>query len=189
MNNQIKDLLDHLEKVSRNFPTKPGKVVAHIAGGTAVTFHARSRISDDADIAWSHKVLLPQHEQTFLSRDPDGNPVMISVDAGFSESIGLFHPDWKQDATILADLPRLVVKIISPVDLIVSKIGRFISRDRDDICAIAAAMPIDPEVVRKRTEEALEYYIGDTQYVRTSLGLALDIIRDCSRDPSSGPSP
>jgi len=178
----MQDLLQHLASISTGFNPKRGKVVAHLAGGTAVNFYTDARMSDDMDIEWSHRVLLSMDQQSFMTEDADGDPVKVSVDAGFSDSIGLFHPDWKDDATVVADLPQLTIKVISPVDLIVSKIGRFIERDRDDIRLIASHMPIDPEEVRVRAEEALDYYIGNEEYIRTSIKLAIEILEECRND-------
>lgn len=178
----IDHLLKHLSIASEDFNVKKGKVIAHIAGGTAVNYYTGVRMSDDVDIQWSHRMILSGDARHFMSEDPDGNPLLVAVDVGFSESIGLFHPDWKQDANVIAEFPKLIVKMITPVDLVVSKIGRFFERDREDICALAEAIHLDPEEIRARAEDALEYYVGNEDYVRKSLELGLDLIKECSRD-------
>lgn len=183
----IDDLLAHLSSISQSFNLRKGKVVAHIAGGIAVNYYTAARASDDMDIQWSHRVLIPIDKRAFITEDPEGNPLQVSVDTGFSESIGLFHPDWKEDALPIIEFPNLNVKVITPVDLVVSKIGRFIERDRDDIRMLALHDPFTLDDVAQRAEEALDYYVGDLNYVRTSIQLALEIIREVRRDePSAG---
>ena len=52
---------------------------------------------------------------------------------------------------------------------------------------LALHEPFSPDDIARRAEEALDYYVGDLNYVRTSIQLALEIIREVRRDePSSG---
>lgn len=181
MQKMVEDLLAHLGGISESFQVPAGqKVVAHIAGGMAVNYYAGSRMSDDADIEWSHRVILPPEQQHFLTEDPNGYPVMVTIDAGFSNLIGLFHPDWKEDAMPIMEFPNLLVKIISPLDLIVSKIGQFVEHDRDDIRDIATAVPINREALKQRALEALNFYVGNLDHVGHSVHLALDIVDEAN---------
>lgn len=175
----MKGLLEHLEQVGARFGPLQEPIIAYIAGGVAVNYYTGMRMSDDTDIAWSHRVLIPQDLKTFVSEDLDGSPILVSMDANFSDVLGLFHPDWKADAREVAKSKNMIVKIISPVDLIVSKIGRFIEQDRDDICDLARSEQISKEEVRARAEEALDCCVGDIAVLKQRIELAMDIIDEC----------
>lgn len=178
----IRGLEDHLTKIIERFGSLKEPLIACIAGGVAVNYYTRVRMSDDTDIDWSHRVIIPKELQRFLSEDMDGRPILVSMDANFSESIGLFHPDWKQNANEVTRIGDLIIKVITPVDLIVSKIGRFNEQDRNDICELARHEDISTDEVKARAEEAMEYYIGDLDYLKTSISLATDLIHECQKD-------
>jgi len=67
---------------------------------------------------------------------------------------------------------------LTPVDLAVSKLGRFSTQDRDDIAALAQRKLIDSAALRRRAEEALVSFVGDTQRVRGSIDIACRIVDD-----------
>ncbi len=72
---------------------------------------------------------------------------------------------------------NICLKILTPVDLVVSKIARFTGRDREDIKQLALHQSLDPLEVEERTTEALDYYIGNTTMLKLNLRDALDDIK------------
>jgi len=76
------------------------------------------------------------------------------------------------------DRAVLDVRVLSPVDLAVSKLGRFASHDRDDIAALARHKLIDSAKLRRRAEEALAGYVGDVARLRGSIEIACRIVDD-----------
>jgi len=78
------------------------------------------------------------------------------------------------------DARVLEVRALAPVDLAVSKIGRFEDHDRGDIATLAHHGLIKGRAVRRRAEEALSYYVGNTERARTSLELACKLIEASS---------
>jgi Nucleotidyltransferase of unknown function (DUF6036) len=73
------------------------------------------------------------------------------------------------------------VRLLSPLDLAVSKIARLSDQDRDDIAALARREMISATALRTRAEEALAGYIGDLNRLRTSIDIAVNIVRDAQR--------
>lgn len=178
----LPEMLANLRGIADFIGDRQHLVVAHIVGGMAVNYWTAYRMSVDSDITWSHRVLLPPELQSFVVQDEEGLPQVVNIDSSFMDAIGLFHPDWKDDCEEVTRIRSLVVKVISPTDLAVSKIGRFADRDREDICTLARQRLIEVERVRCRAREALDYFIGDPIWVRHNLTDALELIRTCRDD-------
>jgi hypothetical protein len=70
------------------------------------------------------------------------------------------------------------VRLLSALDLAVSKLGRFSSQDRDDIAALARRKLISSSKLRQRAAEALTGYVGATTRVQGSIDLAVRIVAD-----------
>jgi len=81
------------------------------------------------------------------------------------------------------------VRALSPVDLAVSKVGRFEDHERDDIATLSHHGLINERAVRRRGEEALSHYVGNTARVRTSLELACKVIRAATLRPGRSQRP
>jgi hypothetical protein len=62
------------------------------------------------------------------------------------------------------DARRLAVKLLTPLDLAVSKLSRFSEQDQLDIRALAREWLIDATQLRRRAEEALPDYVGKLDY-------------------------
>lgn len=86
-----------------------------------------------------------------------------------------------EDAAELGDIGRLKMRVISPVDLAVSKIGRFLGNDEQDIAELAKAGLLSPDDVERRCSEALRDYIGVPTLIQYNLRDALEIVRSCRR--------
>ncbi len=153
----------------------------YLAGGAAVHFYAGGRVSEDVDAAFSVRMLLPVDlDVGYL--DAQGKPRLLYFDRQYNDTFALMHEDARDDSvplTILGvDQRVLDVRVLSPVDLAVSKIGRFDDHDRDDVAALARAGLITATAVRRRANEALDYYVGSKDRVRTSIDLACRLIEE-----------
>jgi hypothetical protein len=69
----------------------------------------------------------------------------------------------------------LDVRILKPVDLAVSKLGRFSEQDRADIAALARRGLVQGTDLERRAREALDIYVGDTQRLRGNIARAVEI--------------
>ena len=73
--------------------------------------------------------------------------------------------------------PKVVeVRLLSPVDLAVSKLARFAEHDQEDIRALAAAGLLNSKDLRKRAEEALRHYFANPDPIKTSITLACRMV-------------
>jgi hypothetical protein len=175
----LPELQRHLDDLSKRLGKLQFPVHAYIAGGIAVNYHTGHRMSDDVDIQWSHRVPIPPDMQIFAVPDPEDpeEVVMVTIDGGFNDALGSFHPDWKADAPEVVRVGDIVVHMITPLDLAVSKLARFVERDREDIQALAKAGLISADAVEARAAAALDYYVGDTTFIRHNIRDAVAEIR------------
>lgn len=71
------------------------------------------------------------------------------------------------------DSDTLKVRLLSPLDLAVSKISRFSSQDRGDIAALAKRGLIKAE--------ALKNYVGDLSNLKGAIEIACRIVTDSDK--------
>jgi hypothetical protein len=151
----------------------------YIAGGAAALLHAGVRPSRDVDASFSLRIHLPADlEETYTGRD--GNPASVYLDATYNDTLGPAHQDALTDAERLdldgVDPLRLEVRVLAPIDLAISKLGRFGDHDREDIVAMARAGLLDAKRFERRAKEALTYYVGHPAAPRANLRDAVALI-------------
>jgi len=119
-------------------------------------------------------------------RDTEGMPRLLYFDRQYNDAFGLTHEDAGIDSIPLKlqgiDPAIVDVRLLTPIDLAVSKLARFEDVDLHDIRALAAAGLLDPEKFRHRAEEALAAYVGVPDRVRLSLKLACRIVEEAAPD-------
>lgn len=153
----------------------------YVAGGAALHLYTGERVSRDIDATFSRRIALPENlEVAYL--DADGAARLLYLDRQYSDTLGLLHEDAYQDSVPLAlegiDSSVLEVRLLSALDLAVSKLGRFSSQDRDDIVTLAHRKLVSSAPLRRRAEDALRGYVGDTGRVRGSIEAAVRIVAD-----------
>ena len=153
-------------------------VRAWLAGGFAVHFYTAHRMSDDVDIKWSHKILIPPDMQTFEMDTPGdaADTRIVVMDGSFGDAMASFPPEWERRSQAVHSFDNMVLHVIDPVDLAVSKVARFIERDKDDIRELAECGLIDPDTFARRVEEAFDHYVGDQTLVRYNVKNAKEIV-------------
>jgi len=151
----------------------------YVAGGAALHFHTRARVTEDVDATFSKRVLFNENIEVSY-RDPDGRARLLYLDRNYNDTLGLLHEDAYLDSQPVKvpgiDRKLIDVRVLSPVDLAVSKVSRFADQDRDDIVLLAKAGLIDSASLRKRAEEALIGYVGNIAPVRASIDIACRLI-------------
>lgn len=157
-----------------------------VAGGIAVHFYTAARTTRDIDATLSHRMLLPEDLEASY-RDADGRARLLYFDRQYNDSFGLLHEDAHRDSIpfpLQGTDPKVIeVRLLSPVDLAVSKLSRFADHDRDDIEALAGCGLVKSAQLRKRAEQAMRYYVGDPVPLRTSIAKACELITAASGKP------
>lgn len=173
-----------IETPLRGLPAKLLPVRMFVAGGAALHFYTGVRVSKDIDAVFSHRIALPENLEVSY-RDADGAARLLYFDTQYNDTLGLMHEDAQEDAVRLnlpgIDACILDVRILRAVDLAVSKLGRFSTQDREDIVALARAGKIDVGALRRRAEQALEAYVGDSGRALGAIDLACRLVEAAGR--------
>ncbi len=163
-------------------------IVVGVAGGAALHFYTGARISKDIDAKVIARVLLDPSDLQVAYRGEDGRARLLYFDTQYNDSFALIHENAYDGARPIAlegvDPRRLLVKLLTPLDLAVSKLARFNDQDQDDIRALARAGLIDAAALRRRAEEALPAYVGNIIRIRTSITVACRIVAAEGRGPA-----
>ena len=180
----VEELVERVAKAIR-----PGQVVdAFLAGGPATCIHlqraggvaaSEARFSEDADVHFNRRLALAD-DIVVRYADTNGEDRVLVLDRTYTIDIGLRHPDCFDEAIHLLDSRngRLRLHILSPLDLAVTKVGRFQDHDRQDISLLARAGLIESAAFEQRAKEALEYLATDPAPVELNIAEAAGLIRN-----------
>jgi hypothetical protein len=151
----------------------------YVAGGAALHLLTGARVSADVDAVFSKRVMFSE-DISVSYRDADGRARYLYLDRSYNDTLGLLHEDANDDSKPI-DIPgvdkKLIdVRVLSPLDLAVSKLSRFSDQDREDILLLAREGLISAATLRKRAEEALGGYVGDLAPVRNSVDVACNLV-------------
>jgi hypothetical protein len=153
----------------------------YVAGGAALHLRTGQRVSEDIDGTFSRRVVLDEEIQVAY-KDADGRARLLYLDRNYNDTLGLMHENARKDSQAVElegiDARILEIRILSPVDLAVSKLARYSGQDREDIEVLARENLIDAASLRKRAEQALGGYVGNIASVRTSIDLACSLIQE-----------
>jgi Nucleotidyltransferase of unknown function (DUF6036) len=165
-------------------PKRSLPIKMYVAGGAALHFYTGQRTSKDIDAAFSHRIVLPDDLEVAY-RDADGAARLLYFDRQYNDSFALLHEDSREDSVSLAlkgvDAKILDVRLLSALDLALSKVSRFSSQDREDITLLARHGLIHSAPLRRRAEQALGGYVGDLNRLRSSIDLACRIVEDAEK--------
>lgn len=176
------ELMSRIEAALGDY--KGPAVPVYVAGGAASHLYTGSRLSADVDATLGRRLLLPDDLQV-MYKAGDGKHRTLYFDRQYNDTLGLMHDEAHADSVSI-DVPgvkrkRLDVRVLSPVDLAVSKLARFADPDQEDIKALARAGLLDSRKLRQRAEEALVGYIGRVRDVRISIEKACRMVDESRR--------
>lgn len=170
----LRAMLDRMDEALRSTGYSDDPIAMYIAGGVAVNYWCGTRYTADVDASFSRRFILPK-DLTVSYRTKDGSESFIFFDQNYNTSFALLHEQFEDDSiewSGIGNERRLVqARVLSPIDLAVSKISRFSDQDREDIVALARETRFTPEELRQRASEALANYVGDVRTVRQSIDL------------------
>jgi Nucleotidyltransferase of unknown function (DUF6036) len=175
------EIAGRISESLKSLPKKALPIHMYVAGGAALHFYTGERVTQDVDAAFSKRIALPDKLDVSY-RDADGAAQLLYLDRQYSDTLALIHEDAYRDSEPLA-LPGLEpevldVRLLTPTDLAVSKIGRLTSQDRDDIAALARRGLVHSASLRTRAEEAVDDFVGDTTRLRGNIETACRIVAD-----------
>jgi hypothetical protein len=175
------EVINRIAKPLATLPKRMLPIRMYVAGGAALHMYTGERVSRDIDASFSHRIALPENLEVAY-RDADGAARLLYFDRQYNDMLGLMHEDAQDDSVPLTlegvDANILEVRLLSALDLAVSKLGRFSSQDRDDIASLARRTLISSTKLRRRAQEALTGYVGDTTRLQGSIEMAVNIVAD-----------
>ncbi len=174
-------LAKRIETAITGTPKRALPIRMVVAGGAAMHFYTGERVSRDVDATFSRRIALPDDLEVAY-RDADGAARLLYFDRQYNDNFALLHEDAYEDSKPLVlkgiDAKVLEVRLLTPVDLATSKLGRFSSHDRDDIAALARRRLIDSAGLHRRAAQALGGYVGDVSRLRDAIDIACRIVDD-----------
>lgn len=153
MNATLKDaVIEMMQIISKKIPAKHKKepVNLYITGGIAIYFHTATRVSKDLDAILDRGVYIPKKLKVIWLNEND-ELEELAYDHNYTPTLGVMHEDYEDRAIHLFTIDeKLKVYVLSPEDLIISKLARFGEQDQEDIRGI-----INNELVKKEELESL----------------------------------
>jgi hypothetical protein len=175
------ELVQRIASPLRELPRQSLPIKMYVAGGAAMHFYTGERVSNDVDAVFSKRIALPSDLEVAY-QDPDGAPRLLYFDRQYNESFALIHENAHDDSVPLTlkriDASILDVRLLSALDLAVSKISRFSSQDRDDITTLGKHGLIESAALRRRSEQAMENFVGNLDTLKGTIDLACRIVED-----------
>ena len=173
------EVLSRIQQTLKGSGSDVSPIRMYVAGGAALHLLTGARVSEDVDAVFSKRVLFNEEIEVSY-RDPDGRARLLYLDRNYNDTLGLLHENAHKDSQAVAfagiDKKLIDVRVLSPIDLAVSKLSRFADQDREDILLLAKEGLIDAAALRKRAEQALAGYVGDLNSVRNSIDIACRLI-------------
>jgi Nucleotidyltransferase of unknown function (DUF6036) len=177
----FREIIDRIRKSLAQLPQEARPVRMYVAGGAALHLYTGERISRDVDATFSHRIALPENLEVAY-RDADGAARVLYLDRQYNDTFGLLHEDAYEDSVplVLGGIHSgvLEVRLLSALDLAVSKLGRFSGQDSDDILTLARHRLIGSLALRRRAEDALRGYVGDTARTQAAIEAAVRMVAD-----------
>ncbi len=160
-------------------------VNVYLAGGMAVHLYTANRVTTDVDAEFGGRIYLPNDLMVEVSLE-DGTQQVVYLDTNYNSTFALMHKDYLDDS-IPVDLgvEQFRVRVLSPVDLAVSKIARFAENDREDIAALVRRGLTNANEIEARANEALGGFIGGEAMLKLNLRDAVQLARDAESQPGS----
>lgn len=174
--NAIYTMMDIIsEKIPSNMSSP---VKAYITGGSAVHFYTGSRVSDDVDLILSHSVRIPQ-DLSVVWLDENQTIHQVSYDYNYNPTLGLLHEDFEDRAKLIKIIDnKFEIYLLSPIDLIITKISRYASNDEDDIENIIESCDIDKKLLEELALDTINVSVAvDKEFAKMKLGWILEKVQ------------
>jgi hypothetical protein len=174
------ELIQRIAAPLAELPKRGLPIKMYVAGGAALHLYTGARISNDVDAVFSKRIALPSDLEVAY-QDPDGAARLLYFDRQYNDTFALMHEDARDDSVPLTlreiDASVLEVRLLSALDLAVSKISRFSSQDRDDITALAKHGLVKSAALRRRSLEAMKNYVGNHDAIKGTIDVACRILQ------------
>ncbi|WP_088242500.1 DUF6036 family nucleotidyltransferase [Calothrix rhizosoleniae] len=180
----FENLDSYLEKNYHNLASEAVKV--YLFGGCAIHLHIGTRASNDVDadlqlIQRLNSVDILQYGIKAVSfDDEEGDYCTLDFDGNFNPTIAPIHPEYKERSSLIhATKSKLVsLYLVSAVDIAVSKLGRFVYIDQEDIINLFQNKMFTIEDFIETAEEAKKYCGVATDKLEFNIKTAIVLLKE-----------
>jgi hypothetical protein len=141
----------------------------------AVHLYTGRRVTTDVNVVFSKRVFVPPDLIVDVDlEDGSRKPLHFHWISNFA----LLHQDYSRDA-LAVDLRegQITIRVLTPVDLAVSKVARLSEVDRQDIQELVAAGLTTASEIESRARQARAAYVGGLSLLDGNLDQAIAIAR------------
>lgn len=152
-------------------------VNVYLAGGMAVHLYTATRVTTDVDAEFGARVFVPNDLMVEVTLE-DGTSQVVYFDTNYNSTFALMHEDYLSDSIpVDLGLDQIRVRVLSPVDLAVSKIARLADNDKEDIAALVRLGLTNADEIEQRATNALAGYVGGQAMLKLNLRDAVALAR------------
>ena len=178
-------IMQMMEEIAKHIPDshKQTPVKAYLTGGGAVHYYSNKRVSDDIDLIMQYVVKIP--DDLFVTWiNEDGMIEEVHYDYTYNSTFGLLHENYEDRATNLAIIDgKFEINLLSPEDLIISKLVRFASKDEEDIKDIIKTGKVNKEKLYELAKDAINVGVGfQKNFVEINLDIVMDICNQFEKE-------
>jgi len=173
-------IIEMMEEIAKQIPDvhKQKPVRAYLTGGGAVHYYCNKRVSDDVDLIMQYAVKIPNDLFVVWLND-EGSLEQVHYDYTYNSTFGLLHEDYEDRAIHMITIEgKFEINLLSPVDLIISKLIRFAQNDEEDIDNIIKTGKVDKDELFELATDAINVGVGfQKKAIETNLGLVMDMFK------------
>ena len=173
--------------LGKNYNELPDEAVkVYLFGGCAIHLHIGNRASNDVDAELEpiQKLKPVANLETAIKAvgfdDEEGDYCMLDFDGNFNPTIAPIHPDYRERSSLLytTKLKLVSLYLVSAVDIAVSKLGRFVSVDQEDIINLFQNKMFTIKDFIETAEEAKSYCGVATNKLEFNIGMAINLLEE-----------
>ena len=180
----FENLDTYLGKSYNELPDEAVKV--YLFGGCAIHLHIGNRASNDVDAELEpiQKLKPVANLETAIKAvgfdDEEGDYCMLDFDGNFNPTIAPIHPDYRERSSLLytTKLKLVSLYLVSAVDIAVSKLGRFVSVDQEDIINLFQNKMFTIKDFIETAEEAKSYCGVATNKLEFNISMAINLLEE-----------
>jgi hypothetical protein len=171
-------IIEMMEQIAKEIPDshKQMPVKAYLTGGGAVHYYCNSRVSDDIDLIMQFSVNIPENLFVVWMNE-EGMLEQVHYDHTYNSTFGLLHEDYEDRAVHMITIDdKFEIYLLSPEDLIISKLIRFAQNDEEDIRNIIATGRVDKDLLYALATDAIDVGVGfQRKFVETNLEQVMEM--------------
>ena len=174
-------IIEMMGEIAKQIPDshKQTPVKAYLTGGGAVHYYCNSRVSDDVDLIMQFAVKIPE-DLFVVWLNKEGILEQVHYDHTYNSTFGLLHEDYEDRAVHMITIDeKFEINLLSPVDLIISKLTRFAQNDEEDIANIINTGKVDKDELYTLATDAINVGVGfQKNFVEINLQHVMEMFED-----------